>query len=131
MAFLKSLSKKVADYKDERAEIKKAQEKAFKEEKEKVKAEQHEAKLKAAEERGKAKAHKKLPGPSVNPQTKKKAKKVVKKIGSKLMSAAEKVGDASDKAQKGEYKVPDMYPKKSGQPPSLNEIWGINTGKKK
>jgi len=125
MAFLKALSEKVVEYKDERAEIKKVQKKAFEEEKAEVKAEQHKAKLEAAEKKGKAKAHKKLPGPSVSPETKTKAKKVIKKVGSKLMSAAEKVGDASDRAQKGEYKVPDLYPKKAGKPPSLDEIWGL------
>jgi len=125
MAFLKSLSKKVAELKDERKEIKKVQKEAFEEEKAKVKAEQHETKLKAAKAKGKQKAHKKHPGPSVSPKTKKKAKKLVKTIGSKVMKAAEKVGDASEKSTKGEYKPPNLYPARSGKAPSLDEIWGI------
>ena len=41
------------------------------------------------------------------------------------MSAAEKAGDASEKAQKGDHKTHDLYPKRSGKPPSLDEIWGL------
>ena len=140
MAFFKSLSKMVADYKDEKKEIKQVQKEAFEEEKTKVKAEQHKAKLIAAEEKGKKKAHKSKTkvSPKTKAKAKKVAKKVVKKLGSKLKSAAEKAGTASERSailheimmgktaeQKGERKVLDMYPKRTGKPPSLDEIWGI------
>lgn len=136
MAFLKSLSKKVVEYKDEQKEIKQVQKEAFEKEKVKVEAEQHEAKLKAAKAKGKKKAHKSRT--RVSPHTKAKAKKVVKKLGSKLKCAAEKAGTASERSailnetmigktskQNEVYKVPDMYPQRLGKPPSLNEIWGI------
>lgn len=122
MAFLKALSKKVAEFKDERAEIKEAYKESFEEEKKKVKAERREAKIESAKVKGRTKAHKTSPGPQVSPETKAKAKKAIKTVGAKLGKAIDKAGAASDRAAKGDHKVPDLYPKRTEKPASLDEI---------